>query len=170
MRSLGTITIGLAVVLSAGWFSPSPAHAQHALGRTTFGMEAGLPLVLGIEATQRVSPRWRLGLGLGRLGGLTAIRAEGRFLLGSETYERFVPSIIVGAEQYFLKKGDRDATPLGVHFAFGLDYHFGSPVSIGARAGGIKTFGSSGGGDLRVFSIENGYTSGTFNVGVRYHF
>lgn len=170
MRSFGTIALGLAAILALGLLAPSTAGAQHTVGQTSIGVEAGLPLVFGLEGTQRVTPRWRLGFGFGRIGGLTAVRAEGRYLLGSEMQRRFVPSLIVGAEQYFLKKGDRDATPLGIHFAVGLDYHFDSPVSVGARIGGLKTFGSRGGGDLRVFSVTNGFTSGTFNVGVRYHF
>ena len=83
-----------------------------------------------------------------------------------------MPSLIVGAEQYFLRDGDRDATPVGVHFAIGLDYRFQSPVSMGVRIGGLKTFGSSGGGGVRVFSIEDGYKSGLLQrlLGVRYHF
>ena len=157
----------LVTVLASG--GPATARAQ-ALGRVSAGLEAGLPLVLGLEASYLVTPRWRAGMAIGRLGGLTALRAEARWLLRPEERERVVPSIVVGAEQYFLKDGDRDATPVGIHAALGLDYYMTSPVSVGARVGGLKTFGSSDSGDLRVFSVQNGYTSGMFNIGVRYHF
>lgn len=170
MRSFGAFVLTTVVLVTGAWLVPRPAFAQSPAGPTSVGIEAGLPLVFGLQATHRVSSRWRLGLGFSRLGGFTAIGAEAGFLFAHDGYGRFVPSVVAGAEQYFLEKNDRHATPLGVHFALGLDYHFDSPVSVGARIGGIKTFGSSGGGNLRVLSVENGYTSGIFNIDVRYHF
>lgn len=159
---LGTLLIGTVPAL--------PAASQTIPGATSIGVEAGLPLVFGFDVSQRVNPNVRVSVGLGRIGGLTAVRAEGRWLLRDELSERFVPSLLAGAEQYLLKDGDLDATPAGVHAGFGIDYHFASPVALGMRFGGLATFGSSEGGDLKVFSVQNGFRSGFFNVGVRYHF
>lgn len=150
---------------------PGPATAADYLrGRTAVGVEAGLPLVLGIDVTHATTDQWTLGLAMGRLGGLTALRGEARRLLATPAPRKIVPYVAAGAEQYFLKDGDRSATPIGVHAALGLDYHFDSPVSAGVRVGVLKTFGSSGGGDLKVFSVENGFTSGTTSLSLRYHF
>lgn len=165
----------LPVALAASLLAAAPgvlgtAGAQLDVGATSVGVEAGLPLVFGVDATFRTDPRWRFGVGLGRLSGLTALRAEARWLLRPEARGRVVPSLIAGVEQYFLNDGDLDATPVGVHAALGFDYLLDSPVSVGVRVGGLKTFGSSGGGDARVFSIRNGYESGLFNLGFRYHF
>ncbi len=156
-------------MLGAGLMA-GPAAAQGTVGRTAVGFEAGLPMVLGVDASHRMTPHLRIGLGFGRIGGLTSLRSEARWLLQEEVPLRFVPSLVAGAEQYFLKRDELDATPLGVHAAFAVDYHFASPVSVGVRVGALKTFGSSGAGDVKVFSIRNGYESGTFNLGVRYHF
>ncbi len=164
------VALSLGVVFAWGVCAAGPASAGASSGRVAVGVEAGLPLVLGVDASYRLDGPWRLGMGIGKLGGLTALRAEARLLMRREEPERLVPCLILGAEQYFLKDGQRDATPVGIHFALGLDYRFESPVSVGARIGGLKTFGSSGGGDVRVFSVENGYKSGLFNLGVRYHF
>jgi hypothetical protein len=147
-----------------------PAAAQSNVGATAIGVEAGLPLVLGFDASYRLNPKWRLGLALGRISGLTALRAEARWLMRPEARGSFVPSLVAGAEQYFLSEGDNDATPLGVHAAVGLDWYLESPVSIGVRIGAMKTFGSSDSGGARVFSVQNDFSSGTFNFGVRYHF
>jgi hypothetical protein len=157
-------------VLAALLAVAPPAAAQSDVGATAVGIEAGLPLVLGVDASYRLDPRWRVGLALGRISGLAALRAEARWLLGAEKRGRFVPSLIAGAEQYFLSEGDDDATPLGVHAAVGLDWYLESPVSIGVRLGAMKTFGSSDAGDIRVFSVKNDFSSGLFNFGVRYHF
>lgn len=164
------VGLALGAILVGGLCAAGPAVAGLQRGSMALGVEAGLPLVLGVDASYRLDGPWRLGVGFGRISGLTALRAEARMLLRDEAPERLVPGLVLGAEQYFLKDGDRDATPVGVHLALGLDYHFRSGFSMGARLGGLKTFGSSGGGDARVFSVENGQASGLFNLGVRYHF
>lgn len=43
-------------------------------------------------------------------------------------------------------------------------------LSSASGSGGLKTFGSSDAGDIDVFSVQNDYTSGLFNFGVRYPF
>jgi opacity protein-like surface antigen len=158
-----------ALVACALALGPAPASAQGGVGPISVGLEAGLPLVFGVESTYRLDPRWRIGLGIGRLSGLTAVRAEARWMIRPEIRERVVPSLIAGAEQYFLSKNGQDATPLGIHAAIGLDYYLASPVSLGIRIGALKTFGSSD-GNVRVFGVENGFSTGTFNLGFRYHF
>ncbi len=160
----------LGIVLAALPIAATPASAQSNVGATAIGVEAGLPLVLGFDASYRVDPRWRMGVALGRISGLTALRAEARWLVRPEVRGAFVPSLIAGAEQYFLSEGDSHATPLGIHAAVGLDWYLDSPVSIGVRLGAMKTFGSSDSGDVEVFSVQNDFSSGTFNFGVRYHF
>jgi hypothetical protein len=161
------LAAGLAVLLAV---APPAAAETSNVGATSIGVEAGLPLVVGLDLSHRLNSSWRLGLGLSRIAGLTAVRAEARWMLRAEARGAFVPSLIAGAEQYFLSEGGDDATPLGVHAALGLDWYLDSPVSIGVRIGGLKTFGSSDGGDIKVFSVQNGFSSGTFNFGVRYHF
>jgi hypothetical protein len=159
------------VVAACALAAPLPAAAQtESVGQKAVGIEAGLPLVLGLDASYRVDPSWRVGIGFGRLSGFTAIRAQARWLALREEPDRLVPSLVVGAEQYFLSKGDRDATPIGIHAAIGLDYQFRSPMSLGARIGILRTFASSDGGDLKVFGIKNGFTTGLFNIGLRYLF
>jgi opacity protein-like surface antigen len=163
--------VAVCVVLACVLAAPLPAAAQDSqVGDKAVGIEAGLPLVFGLDASYRVDPSWRIGLGFGRLSGFTVIRAQARWLALKEQADRLVPSLVAGAEQYFLSKGDRDATPIGIHAAVGLDYHFRSPMSLGARIGILRTFASSDGGDLKVFGIKNGFTTGLFNIGLRYHF
>lgn len=163
----GWLTVVAACVAAA----PLPAAAQAPeVGARAVGLEAGLPLVFGLDASYRVEPSWRVGLGFGRLSGFTAIRAQAQWLVLQEEANRLTPSLIAGAEQYFLSKGDRDATPVGIHAALGLDYHFSSPMSLGGRIGILRTFASSDGGSLKVFGIKNGFTTGLFDIGLRYHF
>lgn len=161
------------VILTAALCLAAPGAVPEASAQprgVSVGLEAGLPLVFGVDASFTTHPRWRLGAGFGRLSGLTVIRGEARWLLLPEQRGRLVPSLLAGLEQYFLEDGDLDATPLGMHAAFGLDYRLDSPVSLTARFGGLKTFGSSDGEGARVFSIRNDYATGLFNVGLRYHF
>jgi opacity protein-like surface antigen len=162
----------LAVVAACVVAAPLPAAAQAPAeaGPWAVGLEAGLPLVFGVDASYRVEPNWRVGVGFGRLSGFTAIRAQARWLVFHEEANRLVPSLVAGAEQYFLSKGDRNATPIGIHGGLGFDYHFSSPMSLGARIGILRTFASSDGGNLKVFGIKNGFTTGVFNIGLRYHF
>lgn len=162
-------TCWVAVCAALLGVAAAPAGAQESQGRLTAGLEIGMPLVLGVDVSQRLNERWRVGLALGRMSGLTAIRAEGTWLLREEVRRRFVPVVAFGGEQYFLNDAGRDATPVGVHAAIGLDYHADSPVSFTARLGGMKTFGSSGAGNVKVFGVENGFTTGLFNIGVRVH-
>lgn len=167
----GTITSCLLLALAFGLMAPSRSEAAaYPHGPTSVGVEAGLPLVLGLDATYATSDSWRIGLAIGKLGGLTALRGEVQRVLSTPGPRRVVPYLAAGAEQYFLSEGDRSATPLGVHAALGVDYYFDSPVSAGVRVGGLKTFGSSGGGDLKVFSVRNGFTSGTMSMSLKYHF
>ena len=161
------------IAMAAAWIlaAPLPATAQpEYVGSTAVGFEAGLPLVFGLDMSYRVEPRWRVGVGVGRLSGFTAIRFQGRWLALTEEPRRLVPSIAVGAEQFWLSKSGRDATPVGIHAALALDYHFESPMSVGARIGVLKTFASSDGGNLKVFGVKNGASTGLVNIGLRYHF
>lgn len=160
-----------ALVLMGGIACTAPASASGWTDtRLTVAVEAGLPLVLGVDATYTPAHPWRLGLALGRIGGLTALRGEVHRMLAVPAPRRIVPYLLAGTEQYFLRDGDRTATPLGVHAGIGADYCFDSPVSLGVRLGGLKTFGSSGGGDLKVFSVQNGFTTGTMSMALRYYF
>jgi opacity protein-like surface antigen len=171
MLKPGWIAVCAVVLLALGGLAPGGASAQAQVGVKAVGIEAGLPLVLGLDASYRVNPHWRVGIGLARLSGFTALRGEARWLFRTEARGAFVPCLFAGAEQYFLNKDGRDATPVGVHVGLGVDYFLTeSPVSFGIRLGGLKTFGSSGAGELKVFSVRNGYRTGTFNMGVRYHF
>lgn len=171
MRRTILAGLGAALVLLGGLGMPMRAEAAGmAPERTSVGIEAGLPLVLGLDVTYSTAGPWRMGLALGKLGGLTALRGEVQRVLTTPGPRKAVPFIAVGAEQYFLRDGNRDATPMGLHAALGLEYHFDSPVSFGVRVGGLKTFGSSGGGDLKVFSVRNGFTSGTMSLALHYHF
>lgn len=169
MRRLRQL-IAAGLCLVAWGAAPEPAAAQGTSGPRAVGLEVGMPLVVGVDLSHRLNERWRVGLGLGRLSGLTAIRAEGQWLLRPEVGRRLVPLLAAGGEQYFLKDGPLEATPVGVHAAVGLDYHADSPVSFTVRLGGMKTFGSSGAGGARVFGVENGFTTGIFNIGARFHF
>ena len=129
----GLKTILLAALIAAGGAVFAPARALAAPGAATIGFEAGLPLVAGFEASYRVRPAWRLGLQFGRVSGLTALGAEARWLIRGES-RGFVPSLVAGAEQYFLEDGGNDATPVGVHLALGIDYFlYRAPVSLGAE-------------------------------------
>lgn len=139
-------------------------------GSVAVGLEAGLPLIVGVDASFRVSPDWRIGMAMGRLSGITVIRAEAKRLFGEERARSMVLTLSAGAEQYFLDDEGREATPLGIHAVAGVDYHFDSPLSIGARIGILKTFGSSDGGDIRVFSVRNDYSTGILNAALRFHF
>lgn len=170
-KSCRPTVVAACVVAACVLAAPLPAAAQSQdVGDKAVGIEAGLPLVFGLDASYRFDPSWRVGLGFGRLSGFTAIRAQARWLILKEQADRMVPSLVAGAEQYFLSKGDRDATPIGIHAALGLDYHFRSPMSLGARIGILKTFASSDGGNLKVFGIKNGFSTGLFDIGLRYHF
>ncbi len=166
----GMKTILLAVLVAAGGVALPPAAARAAPGPATIGFEAGLPLVAGFEASYRVRPAWRLGLQFGRVSGLTALGAEARWLMGGESHG-FAPSLVAGAEQYFLEDGGQNATPVGVHLALGIDYFlYRAPVSLGAELGVMSTFGSTGDEHVKVFSIRNNVTKPMFNVAARYHF
>jgi len=166
MRRL-PILLSLAV-LAALCAVPAPA-ARAAPGPLSLGVEVGLPLITGFEASYRVRPHWRLGAQTGRVSGLSVFGAEARWLPRGES-GRLVPSLVAGAEQYFLEDGGREATPVGVHAALGLDYYLNAPISIGAELGVLRTFGGSGSDDVKVFSIGNDVSRATFNLGVRYRF
>lgn len=169
MKRLGhTFAVGLCLIALGA--ITGRAAAQGNPGPRAIGLEIGMPLVLGVDLSHRLNDRWRVGLGLGRLSGLTAIRAEAQWLVRPGNGQRLVPLIVAGGVQYFLKDGDLEATPVGLHAAIGLDYHAESPVSFAVRLGGMKTFGSSGAGGARVFGVENGFTTGIFNIGARFHF
>ena len=75
----------LALVLGAGlaWgaCAAGPAFAGGTTGRVSVGVEAGLPLVLGVDASYGLDGPWELAAGIGRLSGLTALRAEARLLM-----------------------------------------------------------------------------------------
>jgi hypothetical protein len=148
----------------------SIATAPSEAGAVAVGIEAGLPLVLGFDASYRIAPNWRIGAAVGRLSGMTAIRAEAKRLFGEERARSLVLTLSAGAEQYFLDDDGREATPVGVHAAAGVDYHFDSPLSVGARIGVLKTFGSTDGGGVRVFSVRNDYSTGIVNASLRFHF
>jgi hypothetical protein len=171
------LAVGLSVA-AAGWAQdeyPAVTTTTTSLpepeaGGVAVGLEAGLPLVVGVDASFRVSPDWRLGMAVGRLSGITAIRAEAKRLFGEERSRSMVLTLSAGAEQYFLDDEGREATPVGIHAAAGVDYHFDSPLSIGARIGILKTFGSSDGGDVRVFSVRNDYSTCILNATLRFHF
>ncbi len=149
---------------------PTEVSAPPEVGAISIGPEVGLPLVVGLDATVRVNPDWRIGMALGRLSGITTIRAEVQRLFGEERRRAMVLVLLAGAEQYFLDDDGREATPLGMHVAGGFNYYFDSPLSFGARIGLLKTFGSSDGGDIRVFSVRNDYSTGLLNAGLRFHF
>ena len=169
-------TLALAVGFSSLAWAQEETIIQYdapdgTVGNASFGFEAGLPLVVGLEFSYRIKPRWRFGASFGHLSDFSAIRAEARWLLREEARNRFVPSIVAGVEQFFLKDGPDEATPIGVHAAVGLDYYLrNSPISVGGRLGVLRTLGSSDGDDVKVFAIKNDFTSGMFNLGVRYHF
>lgn len=168
MNSLKTILLAVVVAVCGAPLAPAAAHA--APGPVSIGFEAGLPLVAGFEASYRVRDSWRLGAQFGRVSGLTVLGAEARWLMRGEA-GGLVPSLIAGADQYFLKDGGRSATPVGVHAALGLDYFLrGAPVSLGAEIGAMTTFGSSNDEHVEVFSIRNNVTKATFNIAARYHF
>jgi len=169
MKTILVRKLVLLLMLGAGGalLTPTATHAWP--GRASIGVEAGLPLVTALEASYHVRPKWQLGLEFGRVSGLTVVGAEARWLMRGES-QGFVPSIVVGAEQYFLEDGGYDATPAGIHAALGLDYYFRQPVSVGVELGAMKTFGSSNGDRVEVFSITNDVSKATFNVGARYHF
>jgi hypothetical protein len=127
-------------------------------------------MVFGLGVTYPVRSDWRIGLAFGRVSGLTALSGEARWLMRREGDSRLVPSLAAGAEQYFLTDGGADATPVGVHAALGLDWYMDAPVSFGVELGAMHTFGTSDGSDVKVFSVENDFSSAIFNVGARYHF
>jgi len=169
MKTIPVRRLVLLLMLGVGGTLFSPATTQAAPGNVSIGVEAGLPLVAGFEASYHVRPKWQLGLEFGRVSGLTVVGAEARWLVRGES-SGFVPSIVVGAEQYFLEDGGYDATPAGIHAALGLDYYFRPPVSVGVELGAMKTFGSSNNDGVEVFSIANDVSKATFNIGARYHF
>ncbi len=162
----GLVAAGVTLALLGG-----SAHAETLGYRSanTVGLEIGLPLVAGLEFTHRTDRNLRLGLGLGRMGGLTAIRAEATWLMRPEYPGKFVPLVVAGADQFLLKSGDSEASPAGLHGALGMEYHFESGFSMAARMGVLTTFGSSGSEEIKVFAVRNGFTTGFLNVGVRYH-
>lgn len=161
------ILLSMALLSATGAFAaPSAAAAP---GRAGIGVEAGLPLVAGFEVSYRVQPQWRLGLQFGRVSGLSVFGAEARWLPRGER-ARLVPSLVAGAEQYALEDAGLDATPVGMHAAFGLDYRFDAPVSVGVELGVLTTFGASGSDRVKVFSIGKDVTRAMFNLGVRYQF
>lgn len=168
IRSSMLLALCAAVVLAATW--TGPARAQEPLRQTAIGLEAGLPIVFGAKLTRRFSPRWRGSIGFGRLSGLTSVKAEGQWFVMPPGHGRVAPLMAVGGTQYFLKDGDDEATPVGVHAAIGVDYFMDTPVTLGARIGVMRTFGSSDGDDVSVFSVKNDYTTALFNLGVLYHF
>jgi len=149
---------------------PAAVESAPGVGAVSIGPEVGLPLVVGLDASYRIAPDWRIGMAIGRLSGITTVRAEARRLFGEEKRRSMVLSLTAGAEQYFLDDDGREATPVGVHLAAGFTYHFDSPLSFGVRIGLLKTFGSSDGGDIRVFSVRNDYSTGILNAGLRFHF
>jgi hypothetical protein len=167
MKAIRRLLILATFGLCGVFLVPATTHAWP--GTASIGVEAGLPLVTGFQANYHVRPNWQLGLEFGRVSGLTALGAEARWLIRGESHG-FVPSIVAGAEQYFLEDGGRDATPVGLHLALGLDYYLDAPISFGVELGGMTTFGSSNGDQVKVFSIGNDVSKAMFNVGARYHF
>jgi len=152
-----------------GW-NPEPVASGSNDHPLSLGIEAGRPLIFGIEGGYNFNRRVSAMVGFTDLGDFTAIAGEVRLFLLPFDLDRALPSCGVGFTQYFLANGPRETSPIAAHVLLGLEYVFPSHLGVGSTLGYQQALGSSEDKTVERYDINDDLADWFFAVNARYFF
>jgi hypothetical protein len=136
----------------------------------SIGVEAGNPLIFGVEGGYNFSRRVSAMLGFAALGDFTAISGEVRLFMLPFDLDRALPTVGGGFTQYFLADGSRETSPIAAHVLLGLEYIFPSHLGVGGTVGYQYALGSSEDATVERYDINDDLADWFFAVNARYFF
>lgn len=156
-----------------GWDQIEPAADSApatSLGPLSLGIEAGKPLIFGIEAGYNFTQYISGEVGFSTLSRFTAIAGELRLYPLGFPMRQAVPSIGAGFTQYFLSADGGDVSPIAAHGLAGLEYIFSSGLGVGATLGYQLGLGGSENRSVERYGIHDDLSNWFFAVNARYFF
>lgn len=156
-----------------GWDQIEPAADSApatSLGPLSLGIEAGKPLIFGIEAGYNFTQYISGEVGFSTLSRFTAISGELRLYPLGFPIGQAVPSIGAGFTQYFLSADGGDVSPIAAHGVAGLEYIFPSRLGVGATLGYQLGLGGSEDRSIERYGIHDDLANWFFAMNARYFF
>jgi hypothetical protein len=168
---IAALQLPLAAALQAqeGWDSV-PVVSDTNERSLSLGIEAGKPLIFGVEGGYNFDERVSGMVGFSTLGDFAAISAELRAFLLRFGTQKALPSVGVGFTQYFLTSGARETSPIAGHLLLGVEYIFPSYLGVGATLGYQHALGSSEDKTVERYDINDDLADWFFAVNARYFF